>query len=84
MPLHRCFPLILVASLCTALTAVAETAPSGLEAPSLVTHGDPERGIKPCSECHQPNGDGSESVGAGEHFPALAGQPFNYLVGQIA
>ncbi len=79
MPLHRAFPLILVAGLCVALTGVADTAPSGPEAPSLVTDGDPERGIKPCSECHQPNGGGSESIGAAR----LAAIGSRYIENQI-
>jgi hypothetical protein len=45
MPLHRAFPLILVAGLYVALPSIADPAPSGPEAPSLVTDGDPERGI---------------------------------------
>ena len=76
MPLHRAFPLILVAGLCVALTGVADTAPSGPEAPSLVTDGDPERGIEPCANCHQADGGGSEG---GRRTRALLPWAVGYL-----
>ncbi|WP_338035811.1 c-type cytochrome [Halochromatium roseum] len=37
------------------------------------------RRLPACQQCHGPLG-----IGVGEHFPALAGQPYNYLVGQLA
>jgi len=37
------------------------------------------RRLPACVQCHGPVG-----VGVGDHFPALAGQPYNYLVGQLA
>jgi thiosulfate dehydrogenase len=46
----------------------------------LALYGDwPNRRLPACQQCHGPLG-----IGAGEHFPALAGQPYNYLVGQLA
>ncbi|WP_462321444.1 c-type cytochrome [Halochromatium sp.] len=39
----------------------------------------PGRRLPACQQCHGPLG-----IGVGEHFPALAGQPYNYLVGQLA
>jgi len=46
----------------------------------LVLYGDwPERRLPGCVQCHGPLG-----VGVGQHFPALAGQPYNYLIGQLA
>jgi thiosulfate dehydrogenase len=45
----------------------------------LAAEGDPERGIKACADCHQPNGGGSESVGA----PRLAAMGSTYLANQI-
>lgn len=46
----------------------------------LALYGDwPGRRLPACQQCHGPLG-----IGAGEHFPALAGQPYNYLVGQLA
>jgi cytochrome c553 len=47
--------------------------------PTLVTEGDPDRGIKPCAECHQPNGGGSEEVGAAR----LAAIGSQYIENQI-
>jgi thiosulfate dehydrogenase len=46
----------------------------------LALYGDwPGRRLPACIQCHGPLG-----VGVGEHFPALAGQPYSYLVGQLA
>ena len=46
----------------------------------LALYGDwPERRLPGCVQCHGPLG-----VGVGQHFPALAGQPYNYLIGQLA
>ena len=39
----------------------------------------PGRRLPACQQCHGPLG-----IGVGEHFPALAGQPYNYLVAQLA
>lgn len=39
----------------------------------------PGRRLPACQQCHGPLG-----IGVGEHFPALAGQPYNYLVSQLA
>ena len=45
----------------------------------LATEGDPQRGINPCSECHQANGGGSEEIGA----PRLAAMGADYLAQQL-
>jgi thiosulfate dehydrogenase len=46
----------------------------------LALYGDwPNRRLPACQQCHGPLG-----IGAGEHFPALAGQPYSYLVSQMA
>ncbi|WP_462322106.1 c-type cytochrome [Halochromatium sp.] len=46
----------------------------------LALYGDwAGRRLPACIQCHGPLG-----VGVGEYFPALAGQPYNYLVGQLA
>ncbi|WP_242523141.1 c-type cytochrome [Thiocystis minor] len=37
------------------------------------------RRLPACGQCHGPGG-----IGVGQHFPALAGQPYNYLVRQLA
>ncbi|MBK1717625.1 c-type cytochrome [Thiocystis violacea] len=45
----------------------------------LALYGDwPGRRLPACGQCHGPLG-----IGVGEHFPALAGQPYSYLVGQL-
>ena len=51
----------------------------GQPATSLITEGDPDRGIAPCSGCHQPNGGGSEAGAAAR----LAGIGEQYIVNQI-
>ncbi|MGB5736730.1 MAG: c-type cytochrome, partial [Thiohalocapsa sp.] len=46
----------------------------------LALYGDwSGRRLPACGQCHGPLG-----IGVGEQFPALAGQPYNYLVGQLA
>lgn len=46
----------------------------------IALYGDwPRRRLPACVHCHGPLG-----IGAGEHFPALAGQPYNYILGQLA
>jgi cytochrome c553 len=68
---------IFVAILCVAPLVCAQAAAS--EPPALVTEGDPNRGIKPCSECHQSNGGGSEEIGAAR----LAAIGEQYILNQI-
>ena len=46
----------------------------------LALYGDwPNRRLPACQQCHGPLG-----IGAGADFPALAGQPYSYLVNQMA
>ncbi len=46
---------------------------------ALVTVGDwADRALPACEQCHAPDG-----LGLGDTFPALAGQPYSYLLGQI-
>jgi thiosulfate dehydrogenase len=46
----------------------------------LALYGDwPNRRLPACQQCHGPLG-----IGARDHFPALAGQPYSYLVNQMA
>ncbi|GGE73322.1 cytochrome c [Streptosporangium jomthongense] len=44
----------------------------------LATEGDWDRYIVPCSSCHGPG-----NLGAGEHFPAIAGQHAGYIAAQL-
>ena len=44
----------------------------------LATTGDWDKYIVPCKSCHGP-----ENQGAGEHFPAIAGQHASYIVQQL-
>lgn len=44
----------------------------------LALRGDWERYIVPCRSCHGP-----DNLGAGEHFPALAGQHAGYIADQL-
>lgn len=44
----------------------------------LATAGDWERYIVPCQSCHGP-----DNLGAGEHFPAIAGQHAGYIADQL-
>lgn len=44
----------------------------------LAVDGDWDRYIVPCATCHGPN-----NQGAGEHFPALAGQHAGYIEAQL-
>ena len=69
--------LILLAILCAAPLVCAQAAAS--QPPPLITEGDPDRGIAPCSGCHQPNGGGSEAGAAAR----LAGIGEQYIVNQI-
>jgi thiosulfate dehydrogenase len=69
--------LILWAILCAAPLVCAQAAAS--QPPPLITEGDPDRGIAPCSGCHQPNGGGSEAGAAAR----LAGIGEQYIVNQI-
>jgi thiosulfate dehydrogenase len=69
--------LILLAILCAAPLVCAQAAAS--QPPPLITEGDPDRGIAPCSGCHQPNGGGSEAGAAAR----LAGIGEQYIVDQI-
>lgn len=57
------------------LPAVKPLAMQGLEAPQLVSKGDPARAIPPCEICHGKDG----KTAAGE-IPVLAGQHVDYLV----
>jgi thiosulfate dehydrogenase len=66
----------LLAVLCAAPLVCAQAAASQ---PPLITEGDPDRGIAPCSGCHQPNGGGSEAGAAAR----LAGIGEQYIVNQI-
>lgn len=52
----------------------------GAESPgaTLALRGDWDRNIPACVSCHGPGG-----VGVGDSFPALAGQPPNYIVSQL-
>lgn len=61
------------------LAGLTAKAGAALTPEQLAKDGDPERGIKACSECHQPNGGGSEAVGAAR----LASMGANYLANQI-
>jgi cytochrome c553 len=82
MPAHRLSLLVLAAYLCIPAAAADSPpdAPSDVpEPPALVTEGDPDRGITPCAECHQPNGGGSEA-GAAARLAAIGEQ---YIVNQI-
>jgi cytochrome c553 len=45
---------------------------------SLFVEGDQERGLPPCARCHGPQGRGS-----GLGYPALAGQPAEYISAQL-
>jgi len=74
---QRHFPLIFLAILCAVQPVYAQT--TDAEPPALVTEGDPDRGIAPCSGCHQPNGGGSEAGAAAR----LAGIGEQYIVNQI-
>ena len=74
---QRHFPLIFLAILCAVQPVYAQT--TDAEPPALVTEGDPDRGIAPCSGCHQPNGGGSEA-GAAARLAAIGEQ---YIVDQI-
>ncbi|MBK1724095.1 c-type cytochrome [Thiocystis violacea] len=57
--------------------------PAGLDPKAgegLARDGDWDgRRLPACGQCHGPLG-----IGAAEQFPALAGQPYNYLIGQLA
>ncbi|NWN90615.1 cytochrome c4 [Marinobacter adhaerens] len=44
----------------------------------LATEGDWDRYIVPCSSCHGP-----DNQGAGDHFPAIAGQHAGYIADQL-
>lgn len=44
----------------------------------LATEGDWDRYIVPCSSCH-----GLDNQGAGDHFPAIAGQHAGYIADQL-
>lgn len=44
----------------------------------LATQGDWDRYIVPCSSCHGP-----DNLGAGDHFPAIAGQHAGYISDQL-
>jgi thiosulfate dehydrogenase len=76
--LQRCRSLrVFFALLCAVPLAAAPAAAT--QPPPLVTQGDPDRGIAPCSGCHQPNGGGSEE-GAAARLAAIGEQ---YIVDQI-
>lgn len=47
-------------------------------APAIYVHGDAERGLPACAECH-----GRLAEGGGPANPPLAGQPANYLARQL-
>lgn len=64
-------------------TAPAARASGGATAPTavgstLATRGRWSDGLPPCEQCHGPGG-----RGVGSDFPALAGQPADYLAGQL-
>lgn len=62
----------------TAQASAAAKAADAAAGARLALHGDWDRGIPACVQCHGPQG-----VGVGSHFPALAGQSADYIVTEL-